>query len=73
LRPGGRLVVADVRPKGLLRLGYRLIACAPGEDVTVPIRERFDSVTLLDRHARPTSDPTAETAQYLVLVATKRH
>jgi SAM-dependent methyltransferase len=28
-RPGGRLVVADVRPKGLLRLGYRLIACAP--------------------------------------------
>jgi ubiquinone/menaquinone biosynthesis C-methylase UbiE len=72
LRPGGRLFVADVRPKGLLRLGYRLIAGAPGEDVTVPIRERFDSVTLLDKNAEATTRPAASTTQYLMLVATKR-
>lgn len=71
LKPGGRLFVTDVRPKGVLRLAYRLFAGAPGEDVAHYVRQRFDAVDLLDARGRKTEHPAASTAQYFMLAATK--
>jgi phosphatidylethanolamine/phosphatidyl-N-methylethanolamine N-methyltransferase len=55
LRPGGRLMVWDVNPKGPFRLLYRLIAGAPGIDVSTRVQRRFDEVHMLDRNAEPTA------------------
>ncbi|MEO6082608.1 MAG: class I SAM-dependent methyltransferase [Umezawaea sp.] len=71
LRPGGRLFVADVRPTGVARAAYRLLTGAPGEDVATHVRRRFASVASLNAHGDPTDSPTAATAPFLMLLATK--
>jgi len=53
LRPGGKLMVWDVQPRGLFRAAYRLIANAPGEEVAGKVRAVFDHADMLNGNAEP--------------------
>lgn len=80
LRPGGRLFVADVRlvPGGraaglirFLRGVYRRLAGATGEDIVPYLRDRFDTVTMIDRNGAPTERQPTHWPPLVMLVATK--
>jgi len=70
LKPGGRLMVWDVNPKGPFRLLYKLLAGAPGIDVSTRVRRRFDEVHMLDGHAEKTAWRTP-TPWFMLLLARK--
>jgi len=80
LRPGGRLFVADVRlvPGGraawliqLLRGVYRRLAGASGDDIVPHLRDRFDTVTMIDGTGAPTERQPTHWPPLVMLVATK--
>lgn len=80
LRPGGRLLVADVRlvPGGraaglirALRGVYRRLAGATGDDIVPHLHDRFDTVTMIGRRGAPTERQPTHWPPLVMLVATK--